>query len=73
MRVLAGAVGNVPRGVGLAPRLHHKDTAPRLAAELPDAANTYKTSDNINPRQPHTEIGSKTLIDCTTVPAWPEC
>jgi len=35
MLVLQGALGNVPRGVWLDPRLYHKGTSPRLAAELP--------------------------------------
>ena len=37
MLVLQGALGNVPRGVWLDPRLSHKDTSPRLAVELPVA------------------------------------
>jgi hypothetical protein len=35
MLVLQGALGNVPRGVWLDPRLYHKDTSPRLVVELP--------------------------------------
>src|SRR5256714_13892866 len=35
MLVLQVALGNVPRGVCLDPRLHYKCTSPRLPAELP--------------------------------------
>src|SRR5438034_10758276 len=35
MLVLQVALGNVPRGVYLDPRLHYKCTSPRLPAELP--------------------------------------
>src|ERR1700675_4730578 len=35
MLVLRVALGNVPRGVWLDPRLYHKDTSPRLSGELP--------------------------------------
>src|SRR2546429_593866 len=37
MLVLQVALGNVPRGVCLDPRLHYKCTSPRLPAELPTA------------------------------------
>src|SRR5436190_8330781 len=36
MLVLQVALGNVPRGVCLDPRLHYKCTSPRLPAELPE-------------------------------------
>src|SRR5215471_9822791 len=35
MLVLQVALGNVPRGVCLDPRLHYKRSSPRLSAELP--------------------------------------
>src|SRR5947207_10400382 len=35
MLVLQVALGNLPRGVCLDPRLHYKCTSPRLPAELP--------------------------------------
>src|SRR5262247_3765269 len=35
MLVLPVALGNVPRGVWLDPRLHYKRSSPRLRAELP--------------------------------------
>src|SRR5215467_9809795 len=35
MLILQVALGNVPRGVCLDPRLHYKRSSPRLSAELP--------------------------------------
>src|SRR5438874_10455907 len=43
MLVLQVALGNVPRGVCLDPRLHYKCTSPRLPAELPHLESGHYT------------------------------
>src|SRR5215468_3509613 len=42
MLVLQVALGNVPRGVCLDPRLHYKRSSPRLSAELPNTSANSK-------------------------------
>src|SRR6266446_3351803 len=52
MLVLQGALGNVPRGVWLDPRLYHKATSPRLAVELSVNAGARITPVNRRGRRP---------------------
>src|SRR4030095_3355993 len=44
MLVLQVALGNVPRGVWLDPRLHYKRSSPRLSAKLPQSTPLTKTT-----------------------------
>ena len=44
MLVLQGALGNVPRGVCLDPRLRYKCPSPRLPVELPKTCDPEKTA-----------------------------
>src|SRR2546421_1081991 len=70
MLVLQVALGNVPRGVCLDPRLHYKCTSPRLPAELPlnfsyfTFASSHVVSDS--PSRSSTRSISSPLLSCRT-------